>query len=115
MRKSLLLVLLLALFVMAAFAADLAGSWKGTLETPMGNQEMALTLKMDGANVTGSMLFFGNDTKLENVKLNGEKISFDVKADFGTMAYAGTVQGDTMNLTLSVVGMEVPVVLKRAQ
>jgi hypothetical protein len=112
MRRLLLLLIVVAL---AAFAADVAGSWKGTLDTPMGAMELALNAKVDGATLTGTMNFMNNDLKIEKGKIEGDKISFEINPEFGTMAYAGTVSGDEMKLTLSVMGNEVPLVLKRAK
>jgi hypothetical protein len=112
MRRLLLVLIVVAL---AAFAADVAGSWKGTLETPMGAMELALNAKVEGATLTGTMNFMNNDLKIEKGKIDGDKISFEVNPEFGTMTYSGTVSGDEMKLTLSVMGNDVPLVLKRAK
>jgi hypothetical protein len=112
MRKLLLLSIVLAL---AAFAADVTGAWKGTLETPMGAMELTLNAKAEGAALTGTLSFMGNDLKLEKGKIDSDKVSFEVNPEFGTMAYSGTVSGDEMKLTLSVMGNQVPLVLKRAK
>ena len=54
MRLAFVLTVALALATMA-FAADIAGTWKGTLETPMGPMENTIVLQADGASVTGSV------------------------------------------------------------
>ncbi len=114
MRK-IYVLLLIALLAASAMAADVAGAWKGTLDTPMGAMEMALTLKTDGPAPSGTLNFMNNDSKLEKLVVDGNKISFEINMDFGTMAYAGTFDGDTMNLKLNAMGNEIPVVLKRAK
>jgi hypothetical protein len=111
MRK---MMLLLALLAISALAADVSGAWKGSMETPMGKMDLALTLKTDGPSPSGTMSFMGNDSKLEKLVINGNKISFEINMDFGSMGYAGTIDGDTMNLKLNVMGDEVPVVLKHS-
>ena len=73
MRK---MILLLALFAISALAADVSGAWKGSMETPMGKMDLALTLKTDGPSPSGTMNFMGNDSKLEKLVIDGSKISF---------------------------------------
>ena len=51
MRFAFVLTAGLALAV-AVFAADVAGTWKGTLETPMGPMENTIVLAADGASLT---------------------------------------------------------------
>jgi hypothetical protein len=112
MRK---MILLLALFAISALAADVSGAWKGAMETPMGKMDLALTLKTDGSSPSGTMNFMGSDSKLEKLVIDGSKISFELNMEFGTMAYAGTIDGDTMNLKMNVMGDSVPVVLKHSK
>jgi hypothetical protein len=112
MLKSLVVLLLVAA---SAFAADVAGAWQGSLETPMGSMEIGANLKVDGSALAGTLNFMGNDTAIEKGKIDGDKISFEVSMQFGTMAYAGTISGDELKLTLSVMGNEVPLTLKRVK
>ena len=112
MRKVFVLFLMA---VMALVAADVSGAWKGTLETPMGAMELTANLKVDGGAVTGTINFMDNPLKIENGKLDGDKISFTVNPEFGTMTYKGTVSGDEMKLTLTVMDNDVPLTLKRAK
>ncbi len=113
--RTIYVMLLVALLAITATAADVSGAWKGTLETPMGTMNLVLTLKTDGPTPSGTMNFMDNDSKLEKLVINDNKISFEINMEFGTMAYAGTIDGDTMNLKLNVMGNENPVVLKRAK
>ena len=48
------LLILAAVFAFTASAADVAGTWKATMETPQGAMENTFVFKMDGANLTGS-------------------------------------------------------------
>jgi hypothetical protein len=99
----------------AAFAADVTGSWKGTMDTPMGAMDLTATLKADGNAVSGTLNFMGNDQKIEKGKLDGDKISFEINMEFGTMAYSGTVTDDELKLTVAVADNQVPLVLKRVK
>lgn len=112
MRRTVILLMLTAL---AAFAADVNGTWKGTMETPGGPMDISASLKADGNVLNGTMNFMGNDVKIEKGKIDGNKVSFEINLEFGPMAYAGTVSGDEMKLSISVMGNETPVVLKRAK
>ena len=112
MRKTVFLILLAAV---AALAGDVAGTWKGSMETPMGTMELSATLKVDGKTVTGTMNFMGTDQKIQNGKLDGDKISFELPTEMATLTYKGTVSGDEMKLMFSVMDQEMPLVLKRAK
>jgi hypothetical protein len=112
MRNAVILVLFAAL---AAFAADLAGTWKGSLETPMGTMEVSATLKADGSSFAGTVNMMGGDQKIEKVKIDGDKISFEVPTEMASLAFSGTVSGDEMKLKMNVMDQEVPLVLKRAK
>ena len=113
MTKKLLFVttILLAL-ACAALAADVTGKW--TYEQPaMGNRparQVTITLKQDGNNLTGSVPGMGRggqggDTEISNGKVDGDKISFEVKREFQGNAivtkYTGTLSGDELKLHMS--------------
>jgi hypothetical protein len=90
-------------FVMLAkpSAADVAGVWTGSMETQGGVVEMTITLK-PGAALTGTVKSgqFG-EAPLEKVKLEGDKISFEINISHGNVAFEGTVSGDLMKLTVT--------------
>jgi hypothetical protein len=106
---------LLALTVLTAFAADVTGAWKGTMDAPMGAMDITANLKADGNAVTGALNFMDNYHNIEHGKLDGDKISFELNLEFGTIAYKGSVSGDEMKLTVTVGDNEVPLVLKRVK
>ena len=103
--------LLLSMFVltMAAFAADLSGTWKATAEGPQGSMERTFVFKVDGAKLTGettsSML--GKST-ITDGKIDGDNFSFTITANLqGTemkLNYKGKVTGNEIKVTSSVVG-----------
>jgi hypothetical protein len=70
----------------------------------MGSQQTSFTFKMDGEKLTGSVVGMMGEVKISNGKLDGDKISFSVTSDFGEIAYAGTIKGDDMHLTLTAGG-----------
>jgi hypothetical protein len=102
MRK---LIFLLAALSVAAFAADVTGNWKASLETPNGTMEFTYVLKADGNTVTGTIQSQMGEMKLDEGKLDGDKISFSITVEnFGKISYAGTVKDDEMTLNMSFAG-----------
>ena len=102
MRK---LFFLFALTAIAAFAADVTGSWKGSIETPNGNMDMTFVLKQTGAAVTGTIQSQMGEQKIDDGgKMDGDKISFSMTMDFGKITYSGTVSGDDMKLNMAFAG-----------
>ena len=99
MRK---LIFLLAVLSLSAFAADVTGNWKASMDSPNGSMEFTIVLKADGNVVTGSMQSQMGEMKIEDGKLDGDKISFAISpGDFGKLTYSGTVKGDEMTLTMA--------------
>jgi opacity protein-like surface antigen len=113
MRFAFVLTVALALATVA-FAADIAGTWKGTLETPMGPMENTIVLQADGASVTGSVKTEMFEAKVENGKLDGAKVSFEINIEFGKLVYEGTLDGDDLKLNVTGPdGSKIPLNAKR--
>jgi hypothetical protein len=101
---------IIALFALtfAAFAAeDPAGTWKATMDTPMGAAESTIVLKIDGNKLIGTVSGGPGPgpqqpQEIAEGKFSGNKITFSVKSDFGIQTYSGTIKGDEMKLTMSV-------------
>ena len=101
------LVLLSCALAVAAFAADVTGKW--TYEMSRGGNTMTstITLKADGAALTGSVSGRqGAETAIENGKVDGNNISFEVTREGQngkmTMKYSGTVSGDELKLKIDM-------------
>ena len=83
----------------AMLGADITGKWKGTAETPNGTVERSFDFKQDGTKLTGetSSEFTGKST-IENGKVDGEAVTFTIKANFGgnemTLNYTGKLAND---------------------
>jgi len=98
--KTLVCTLLLALSAMTAMAADLSGKWPGTF-TPEGQsdgQPALVVLKHTGDTVTGTAGPSADQQwPISNVKLDGDKLSFDVTAENGmSLKMSLVVDGDHM-------------------
>jgi hypothetical protein len=122
MTKKLLFVVTIALvFAFAAMAADVTGKW--TFEQPGrgGNpgRPTTITLKQDGAKLTGSVPGFGRGggeppppTEITDGKVDGNNVSFSVTREFNgnkrVTKYEGVVNGGEMKLKISSEGQNGP-------
>ena len=111
------------LFVMAAIlvitfvgsAADATGKWVAQVAGRNGaTQEVTFNLKVDGGSLTGTVTGGGGGGRrgggaaapqpreISDAKIDGDKISFSVKAEFNgqtrVTSYSGIVEGDTLKL-----------------
>lgn len=99
-----LLLTLLALFAVAASAADISGNWTGTAEGPQGAIQRTFTFKQDGGKLTGETNSqFTGKSAIEDGKVEGDSISFTITAKFQDnemkLSYKGKITGDTIKLT----------------
>ena len=83
-----------------AAAADLAGVWKGTMETQIGPAETTITIE-PGVELAGKVQVMNYEGRIEKGKVDGGKITFEVSIEPGTIAYAGTVKGDEMTFEVT--------------
>jgi hypothetical protein len=118
MTKKLLFVTTLLLVVaLAAMAADVTGKW--TYEQtgrPGGNPTtVTLTLKADGAKLSGNIARPGRDgnvmeTPIAEGKVDGDNITFKTVMQMGdntmTTEYTGTVSGSEIKLKISRPGRD---------
>ena len=102
-------LILLAVLACTALAADVAGTWKGTAETPNGTIERTFVFKVDGNQLTGttSSQMFG-ESKIEDGKIDGDNLSFTVRVKVEDneikVNYTGKVSGNEMKLHLDAGG-----------
>jgi hypothetical protein len=97
------LLLITAIAVMTACnlnASDLPGIWVGSMETQMGPTEVKITI-LPGATLAGKVKAGEYGASIENGKLEGDKIFFEINIDPGKVVYEGTVTGDEMKLNVT--------------
>lgn len=76
------------------------GSWKLTINTPMGAQESTLTAKASGNSFTGTIAGARGSMDVQDGKIDGDKVSWSMQMTQPmpmTLKYAGTVSGDTLS------------------
>jgi hypothetical protein len=95
--------LILSLFCVTAWAADLTGTWIGQITGPAGEKhDLTLDLKLDGIKVTGTLTGgppAGEQQTIVNGKLAGDQLTFEVQTsgpggESLTLIYKGTVSGN---------------------
>jgi hypothetical protein len=107
------------LFVAApTFAADIDGTWTGTVSTPMGEAPVEFQFKADGAMLTGTALApDGSHVAIKNGKIDGNTITYTASFDLGGMTfefiYKGTVAKNEIMLTAEFMGMPFEFVVKK--
>lgn len=86
--------------------ADVTGKWTAETTGRDGQKRtMTYALKADGDKLTGTVAGgMGGERTIENGKITGDEISFDVKVEFNgearTMSYKGKIAGDEMKMTV---------------
>jgi hypothetical protein len=101
--KRVLFILLFARLVLSA--ADPSGVWQLAYTTENGHvRESKLDLKVEGDSLIGTLSSERGTAKLENGKISGNEIGFDVvrksNNDEITVHFKGKVEGGTMKLTM---------------
>ena len=76
------------------------GTWNLTINSPMGPQPSSLTIKAEGAALTGTQSAQGNSQPIANGKVDGDAVAWSnsVTTPFPmTLEFTGKVEGDTLN------------------
>jgi len=105
MRKLTLTALLLGIFAIAAYAADVTGKWTAEVPGRNGNmQTNTITLKQDGSKVTGTVDGGrGGPVEIQNGKVDGDTVTFTVVRSFGgneiKQNFKGAVSGSEIKFS----------------
>lgn len=90
--------------------STIIGKWTGEIDTQIGKQDYVYTIEAKDGKTLGSASMKLNDnsftSELQNIKLDGNKVSFEEKLKFQEMelliTYTGELDGDQMKLTRKV-------------
>jgi hypothetical protein len=75
------------------------GSWKITVNSPMGKQESTLSFTADGSTLTGTQSGQGATADIKDGKVDGDNVSWSnsITSPFPmTLEFTGTVAGDSI-------------------
>lgn len=98
--KWFLMMAVAAMLSVGLNAADLAGAWKGSVETQMGKTDVTITIT-PGAVLAGTADMGGFQGPIQQAKVEGANISFEVQIEHGTIAFEGTVVANEMKLNVT--------------
>ena len=102
-RNSVKLLSIIAIITMVTFslnATDLAGAWKGSMETQVGKTDVTITLT-PGAALGGKVSIGEYEAPIEKAKLDGAGLAFEINIEHGKVAFEGKVEGDEMKFTVT--------------
>ncbi len=102
-------VVVLAVMMVTAWAADVTGKWTAQLPGRGGEAtETTFNFKVEGTNLTGTMSGPTGDNPISEGKIDGDNISFAVKLSFGgneiKLLYKGKVSGNEIKFTREIEG-----------
>lgn len=107
-------VLGLLLLVSFASAADIDGKWTGEIVGQ--NMEIAFTFKAEGTKLTGVHIVNGQETPIQDGKIEGNNISFIVTLNMGEemkIPHKGTLSGHEIKMTYEMMGQPGEILVKR--
>lgn len=103
------LLILTALFTLAAAAADVSGTWKATAEGPNGTMERTFVFKVDGAKLSGETTSnVVGKSAIDDGKVDGDNVLFNITVKFQDnemkVSYKGKITGTNIKFTAEVPG-----------
>jgi hypothetical protein len=106
LRTLALAALFVTLAAVTAFAADVTGKWKASIETPRGTQEVTFDFHADGAALTGKVTSPRGESDITDGKIDGDNLSFTQTVNFNgnemKINYTGKIDGDNIKFTRTV-------------
>jgi hypothetical protein len=96
-------------------SADLSGPWEALFKADDGTEmTLKFDLKIDGEKLSGTVDSPQGGAKIDNGKVVGNDVSFDVDFNGNTITHKGKVEGKEIKLKVNGFGAEWDIVLKRA-
>ena len=102
-----------------AFAAELAGEWTLTIDTPRGVQHPTLVIEQDGESYSGTYHSLRGPLAIKSISRTGDDFEFPllITVPIGDIEvkYAGSINGDDLTGTVANPRGEVPFTGKRSE
>jgi len=89
--KYILILLFIAGSITTFAQTNIDGDWKGSRETPNGTFEVTYTFKVEGTALTGTLKTSFGEAKLENGKIDGNKLSYSITFNGTTINSTGEI------------------------
>lgn len=100
------LLALVGIFTLVAAAADPSGTYKAEVQGRNGSQTLTITLKADGANLSGTVANARGEMPISDGKVDGDTVTFTQKMKMQdremVMKWTGKVEGDSIKFVRSV-------------
>lgn len=116
MKKAIIVTLLLIMSIGAGIAAitNLNGKWAGPLHTPDGNTtEVEYNFNTDGNKLTGKLESVFGSATLENGKIEGDNLTFNINMNGLDLPHKGKIYADSVLMNIDYKGMPLHVTLQR--
>jgi aerobic carbon-monoxide dehydrogenase large subunit len=85
--------------------ADAAGTWNIVLNTPLGQQNITLTIVADGSSISGTAASPMGQQEFSGGTVDGDRVnlSMDITQPMPmTVTFDGLIEGDTVNGTATL-------------
>lgn len=113
MKKTSLSIVLVFLFVLVCLAADLTGTYKGSISFQGNNIDLTYKLKAEGETLTGSITSEYGELPLVDGKVSGTDFSYKIDIGNGPMESKGKFFGDSIVVTSNFGDREIKNTFKR--
>lgn len=88
--------------------AGVAGTWRWSISTPVGQRTYTLQLRQRFQKVSGVIIVDGREAPISDAKLTGDQLSFtvtrEIRGQKTTIRYSGRVNDDTIKGSVEVQG-----------
>ena len=92
------ILIILLYFPVTGYSADITGVWTAAFDTQVGQQNYTYTFTQKGSELTGSMKSGNGESKVENGKVEGDKVTFVENLNYQGTAlkidYTGKINSD---------------------
>lgn len=96
-------------FVAGFLAVDYSGTWEYSIDTPDATYDGAIVLEKTDGVYTGKLANDdGFSTDVKDLKVDGDKISFNFYFEGFKINIKGTFEGDKLKATVNAEGMQFP-------
>jgi hypothetical protein len=113
MKKGLLSLTFLFVFVLICLAAEITGTYKGTINVQGNPFELTYKLKADGEKLTGAISSTYGELPLTDGKISGSDFTYKIDIGNGPVEAKGKFYGDSIVITSNFGGTEVKNTFKR--
>ncbi len=113
MKKTFLSIASLFLFVLVCLAADLTGTYKGSVTFQERKLDLTYKLKAEGEKLSGSIHSEYGEIPLLDGRINGQDFTYKIDIGNGPMEAKGKFMTDSIEITSNFGGVEVKNMFKR--